>query len=235
MTTVSEATGLTDPHGAPGPLLASGTWSDVFILDGERLLRRNRHRDVSAREVELLQLVSDAGFPAPTPFSVDGPDLVLERLHGPTLLQSLAAGETRLSVGAQMLADLHHRLHAVTPPADAEPGQVVLHLDLHPANVILTETYGPALIDWTGAALGHPDLDLAVTAVVLAEVAVDDEIEYARGARALLQAFLSACGGDPVAHLDDAVRSRLSNRVLDQDERALLPAAADLVRQVVHA
>lgn len=233
MTTVSEATGLTDPSGAPGPLLASGSWSDVFILDNERLLRRNRHHDVSEREVELLRHVSAAGFPAPTPYAVDGTDLVLERLHGPTLLQSLAAGETRLSAGAQILADLHARLHAVTPPTDAEPGQVVVHLDLHPANIILTEAHGPALIDWTGATLGDPDLDLAVTALVLAEVAVDEEVEYARGAHVLLLAFLAACGGDPAAHLDDAIRSRLSTRVLDQDERALLPAAAELVRQVL--
>lgn len=143
--------------------------------------------------------MSAAGFPAATPVAVDGPDLVLERLHGPTLLQSLAAGETRLSAGVQILVDLHTRLHAVTPPADAEPGQVGGHLDLHPANIVLTETQGPALIDWTAAALGDPDLDLAVTA------------------------------------LDDAIRSRLSTRVLDQDERALLPAAAEFVRQVLLA
>ena len=235
MTSVSETTDLTEPSGAPGPLLASGSWSDIFILDHGRLLRRNRHHDVSEREVELLRHVSAAGFPAPTPFAVDGPDLILERLHGPTLLQSLAAGETRLSDGARILADLHAQLHAVAPPADAEPGQVVVHLDLHPANVILTETYGPALIDWTGATLGDPDLDLAVTALVLAEVAVDDEVEYARGAHLLLVSFLAACGGGPAAHLDDAIRARLATRVLDQDERALLPVAAALVRQVLAA
>ena len=76
----------------------------------------------------------------------------MERLHGPTLLQALAAGEITLVDGGHLLAELHARLHAVPPP----PGHddVVVHLALHPANVILSERHGPALVDWANARTG---------------------------------------------------------------------------------
>ena len=40
----------------------------------------------------------------------------MERLHGPTLLQALGAGEVSLPDAAGILHDLHTRLHAIPAP-----------------------------------------------------------------------------------------------------------------------
>ena len=229
----SGAADFADPQAPPGPLLATGRWSDIYILDHDRLLRRNRYRDVSPDEFELLHLVTSEGFPAPMPYEVHGRDLILERLHGPTLLQSLAAGETPLQEVAGILADLHTRLHAVPPPKGSRPGQVIVHLDLHPANIILTENRGPVLIDWTTAALGSAAVDVAITALLIAEVAVDPDGEYVRPARALLAVFMLTANGDILGGLEGAVRQRLSDPGLEPGELLLVPAAAELVRHLL--
>ena len=47
---------------------------------------------------------------------------------------------------------MHNRLHVVEAPPGLRtgfgPGRAVLHLDLHPANVMLTSR-GPVVIDWS--------------------------------------------------------------------------------------
>ena len=221
--------GVTEPTETPGPLLTVGTTADIFLVDEDRVLRRYREQHDLSREVELMRHLGRHGFPVPEVYSADGLDLLMERLHGPTLLQALTAGEISLPAGGQMLAELHERLHAVPPPPGS--GDVVVHLALHPANVILSERHGPVLIDWAAARTGPGDLDVAVTGVIIGEVAVDeDEPEYARAARALLAAFLAAADGDPVPHLDAAVRIRLADPSLVPGERALVEPAAALVR-----
>lgn len=49
----------------------------------------------------------------------------------------------------------------------------VLHLDLHPNNVLLGPS-GPMLIDWRNTTEGAPDIEVAVSALILAQVAVGD-------------------------------------------------------------
>lgn len=232
MTLLSGHADFMEPESAPGPLLASGRTSDIYILDEDRLLRRNRYRDVGANELELLRYVSAHGFPAPTPYEVHGRDLILERLHGPTLLQSLAAGETSLYEAATILADLHAQLHALRPPADVAPGEVIIHSDLHPANVVLTEGRGPCLIDWTNSALGHADVDVAMTAIMIGEVAVDSGGDYSRAAQGLLAAFLGRVRPDPLPGLDAAIARRLADSFLEPGERSLVPESARLVRHL---
>jgi aminoglycoside phosphotransferase (APT) family kinase protein len=65
-----------------------------------------------------------------------------------------------------MLAELHVQLHDITAPDLLRPapigaGTAVLHLDLHPLNVIIGRN-GPVVIDWTGASVGDPDLDVGL-------------------------------------------------------------------------
>jgi aminoglycoside phosphotransferase (APT) family kinase protein len=62
---------------------------------------------------------------------------------------------------AAILASLHEQLHRV--PLD---GESLLHLDLHPENVLLGAE-GPVLIDWTNAGSGRPEKDVALTWLIL--------------------------------------------------------------------
>jgi Ser/Thr protein kinase RdoA (MazF antagonist) len=220
--------GVAEPGAGPGPLLTVGSTADIFLLDDHRVLRRYRRQHDLSREVATMRHLAAHGFPVPLVHSAEGLDLVMERVHGPTLLQGLVAEEISLPDGAALLADLHRRLHAVPPPGGADG--VVVHLELHPGNVVLSETHGPVLLDWSRARTGPADLDLAVTGVIIAEVAVDEDTEYTRAARAFLAAFLSAAGGDPASQLDAAVQVRTEDESLVPGERALLAPAAELVR-----
>ena len=60
---------------------------------------------------------------------------------------------------ARVLAALHDRLHQITAPEGLRrpfgTGERIVHLDLHPLNVMLTAG-GPVVIDWTNAADGPP-------------------------------------------------------------------------------
>ena len=223
--------GAADDVAGALPVLATGTTADIFAIDDVRVLRRYREVHDSTTEVALMRHVAAHGFPVPTLYSADGSDLVMERLHGPTLLQALAAGEVNLQDGAEIMADLHRRLHVVPAPAGTPEHDVVVHLDLHPANIILSESHGPALVDWANARTGSPDLDLAVSAIILAEVAVDSGGDYSRAARRMLVAFLKVAGGDPLAQLAAAVSFRLTDPALVPGEVSLVAPAADLVRQ----
>ncbi len=228
----------------PGPLLAAGIAADVYALDDATVLRRYRSGRDATPEAEILRHVVAHGFPAPAVLGVDGPDLVLERLHGPTMLQALAAGEMSLPDGAAVLADLHTRLHAVPAPdgwsghADVPwprvpGGPTVVHLDLHPGNVILSDTRGPTVVDWSNARTGTAELDVALTALILAEVVVDAGGIYSQAARVLLAAFLGATDVDPSGAIDDAAALRALDPSLVPGERDLVPDAAVLVGQLI--
>jgi aminoglycoside phosphotransferase (APT) family kinase protein len=193
------------------------------------VLRRYREpgRGEVTREAAAMAHVTAYGFPAPTVFAADGTDLVMERLHGPVLLDAVAAGDHDVADAGRVLADLHARLHAL-PSRTGAADERVLHLDLHPANVVLTPR-GPVLIDWTNATDGPPDLDVALTAVILAQVAVAPGHEYGGVATEMVAAFLDATGGQALAMLDDAVARRRADRSLTAAEAGLLGDAAALI------
>jgi Ser/Thr protein kinase RdoA (MazF antagonist) len=228
------------PHGRhalpaadePGPLLASGMCADVYALDDERVLRRYRNGADATGEVALMQHVAEHGFPVPRVDSVEGSDIVMERLHGPTLLQALGADEVSLHEGGAILADLHRRLHEVPAPEGAE-GEVVVHLDLHPGNIVLSEAHGPSLVDWANARTGTAALDVALTALIIAEVAVDAGGAYSQAARALLAAFLAESEVDPSPALDEGARVRAQDPALVEGEADLVPAAVALIRDLI--
>jgi len=230
--------------GAP---LFSGADADLYAVGADRVLRRSRSGADAAGVAAVMRHVREAGFPAPRVDAARDGDLTMELVRGPTLLQSLLGGRTSLAGAARTLVALHDALHALPAPAPGGaahaaltvPSPValdaasdgppcVLHLALHPANVVLTAD-GPVVLDWTSAWLGPAGLDLAVTAVIVAEVAVDEDDELAPGARVLLDAFLHLA--DPVlgSHLDTAARVRAADPGLDPAESALVPAAAALV------
>jgi aminoglycoside phosphotransferase (APT) family kinase protein len=207
-------------------LIARGRDADVFALDANTVLRRYRAGGDTAREAAVMRHVAEHRYPVPRVYQAEGPDLVLERVRGPTLLAALASGEVAIRAGAELLADLHVRLHAV--PQRPHAAQGVVHLDLHPDNVLLGPA-GPVVIDWRNAADGPPELDLAVTALIMALVATDREHPMAGPAAELLAAFAHAAPGDLNSGLPAAVGLRRDDPNLSAGERARLQAAAALI------
>lgn len=175
-----------------------------------------------------MAYVAGSGFPAPAVYEARGGDLVMERLYGRTMLAALTAGDLEIPEAATLLADLHRRLHELPARVSTDPAVRILHLDLHPDNVMLT-TRGPVVIDWRNAAEGPPDLDLAMSAVILAQVAVDHTHAMAGRAGQLLSAFLGSAAGDPVSMLGRAIAMRRADPGLTAREVDLLPAAAGLI------
>jgi aminoglycoside phosphotransferase (APT) family kinase protein len=203
-------------------LLASGNEADVYALNECRVLRRHRWMTDVSGEAELMAYVGSLGYPVPEVYAARGGDLEMERLHGPTMAVALAEGRVPIHETAAVLADLLRRLHDL-PPLPGGTGRI-LHLDLHPENVMLTER-GPVVIDWVNARDGHPDLDTGLSALILAMVATDGEHVWSAPAGELLDAFLAAAPGDPFRLLDDAVRVRMRQLSLD-DDGSLAPAIA---------
>lgn len=175
-----------------------------------------------------MAYVAGFGFPVPAVYEAHGADLVMERLDGPTMLSALIAGDLELTEAATQLVDLHRRLHELPPRLSRDPAARVLHLDLHPDNVMLSPR-GPVVIDWRNATEGPPDLDLALSAVILAQVAVDETHAMAAPAKTLLTAFLHRAGGNPLSALDKAVAIRRTDPALMADEVDRLAAAAALI------
>ena len=218
-----------------GPVVDIGTFATLYALDDTRVLRRYRSGRDAGGEARLLAHLHAHGLPVPHTVHRGGPDLEVERLHGPTLLQGLVSGEVSIRQGAAMLADLHARLHAVPVPPEMSgpPGSVVVHLDLHPGTVVLSEEHGPVLVAWGSAGLDDPAVDCACTALVIGEVASDEGEEYAPAARALLAAYLHACPRFTPDHIAAAAAHRRRDLGLSEAERELIPASQRLVARLL--
>ncbi|MBQ0897869.1 phosphotransferase [Micromonospora sp. U56] len=201
--------------------LASGRDADVYALGTDRVIRRNRDGGDVRAEAGLMAYLRGQGYPVPEVFRADGPDLEMTRLTGPTLAEALVTGVADIRSGARILATLHHRLHALRARRSPDPAARVLHLDLHPQNVIVTAD-GPVVIDWGSAGEGPPELDLAMTALIVAEVVTDPASPFAAPAGELLTAFLAETG--PVGLLDPAISLRTRTGPLDA--RRVAQAAA---------
>lgn len=90
-------------------------------------------------------------------------------------------------------------------PRSTMPGAV--HLDLHPGNMLLGPA-GPVVIDWRNATEGSPELDPAVTALIMALIASDREHPMRTPAAELLSAFAHLANGDLRSGLPGAAQLR---------------------------
>ncbi len=123
-----------------------------------------------------MQWAARAGVPVPTVHAVDGPDIVMDRVEGPTMMSALADRPDQGVRFGALLADLHRRLDATTTATTAgEPDTALVHGDLHPGNVLLSAN-GPVLIDWTNHRVGPRSLDVALTWIVLACFQPHDDV-----------------------------------------------------------
>ncbi len=219
-----------EPH--PARLLARGRAADVYVIDDRRVLRRYRHCAPfqTDREAKLVEHVRAHGFPTPAVYGVSSTDLVLERVDGPTMADDMTRRPWKIRSHVRLLAALHDRLHSLPAPEwlDHEPvgaGASVVHLDLHPLNVLLTPN-GPMVIDWTNAGRGPGGVDVALTWLLLRTGVPDDNplmrIAAAVGGRSIAHTFGRAADRTHDAltrHLTAATRYRLADPNLREAER----------------
>ena len=122
----------------------------------------------------------------------NGTQIVMDRIAGPTMLDAISRRPWTLSRHAGVLADLHRQLHEIEAPPWLvqlpDGGDRVVHLDIHPLNV-LYGSRGPVLIDWTNAARGRAETDLAQTWFILAASDTSDQRGVARVGAPLQRLF----------------------------------------------
>lgn len=199
-------------------VIAAGRASEILDLGGGRVLRRFKRGGDPAREAAVMEHARAHGYPVPEVFEVRDDALVLELVDGPTMAADLGRRPWRLARHARTLAGLHDRLHEIP-----YQGGRLLHLDLHPENVLLSAR-GPVVIDWTNARSGDPGLDVALTWVIGATVPN-------LGARAFTRLFLRHVDREAARRaLPEAAAYRLADpNVTDAEQarvRRLLAARA---------
>ncbi len=181
-----------------------GRASQVTDLGDGTVLRRGGDPE---REARLMTLARSHGFPVPRVRDVRHDALVLERIDGPTMSHAIMLRPWRAGRHAAALVDLHERLHRI--PLD---GAALLHLDLHPENVLVAPG-GPVVIDWTNARAGDPRQDVALTWLILAT-------SGGFPGRLLARLFRRRAGSEAIRHgLPAAVAFRLADPNVTDAER----------------
>jgi serine/threonine protein kinase len=156
--------------------------------------------------------------------------MVLERVEGPSMLDVMSSQPWKIRTQATLLADLHGWLHRLQVPDDLAaqldhpygPGRALLHLDLHPDNVLLGPD-GPVVIDWSNAAVGDGPADVAVAWLLMAAAGVPgsrrERIITAVGRPLLVRAFLADTDRGAAARwLGPALQARRSDAHLSPEE-----------------
>ncbi|HUI48853.1 MAG TPA: phosphotransferase [Acidimicrobiia bacterium] len=149
-------------------LLASGRDGDIFEFAPGLVLRRTRDGRSIVHEARTMTYAAEQGYPVPHIEEVraGGTEIVMERIDGPLMVDAMVRPPWKLFEHLRLLADLHDRLHQIPGPDWLPPmpggGDRLLHLDLHPLNVIMSPR-GPVVIDWPNARRGEAMADVAVT------------------------------------------------------------------------
>ncbi len=214
-------------------VIARGRDADIYRVDRHRVLRRSREGRRLDEEAAVMVHARAAGFPVPRvdDVSADGTEVLMEFVPGPTMADAMAADPGSVVARSERLAELSADLHTIAAPAwlgpgPVEPGPCLVHLDLHPLNVIESPE-GPVVIDWANAARGSARVDAAVSWLLLATggdggrglgVIVDDDVRDAAVDR-----FAHVMGERDVRHVLAAV---VAWRVLDRNVRSEESAAA---------
>jgi len=220
-------------------LLASGRDADIYEHGPGLVLRRARRGRSMATEARTMAWVRDHGYPVPAVDSIsdDGLDLVMERIDGVSMVEGLGRRPWTIPAQGRTLADLHRRLHEIpapdwVPPAPCgAPGDRLLHLDLHPLNVMVTKA-GPVVIDWPNAHAGDPATDVALTWALMSAGAVEGgpvmRLLAKRGRAALIGAFLGRVDVDAARRaLPSVVEWKVTDPNMSPAECAVMRSLAE--------
>jgi aminoglycoside phosphotransferase (APT) family kinase protein len=221
-------------NGPPGRLIGSGRAADVYELSGGRVLRRYRVKADVEHEARLMRYLWSAGFPVPEVYDADGTDMVMARLHGLDMLTDLTRRPWLARGHARTLARMHDQLHEIVAPPwlprPLDTGDLVIHLDLHLGNVVLTEA-GPVVIDWSNGAAGPAGADVAMAALIM-RISEVDELPLpvrpiaGRVRRSVVRQFERSVSHDAGPWLVEVAKLRLV-------DRNVRPAEAKVLRRMI--
>lgn len=213
--------------------------ADLTPEIGERL------ENLVSREARLMAYLLSAGFPVPEVFEASGRDMVMARIDGRDLLTDLSKRPWMARAHARTLAEMHDRLHQIEAPSwlprpfaegdsgpgkpgsgEPNPGDRVMHLDLHPGNVMLTAA-GPVVIDWSNGSAGPPGADVAMASLIMRISEVDDlpmPVRMVAGMvrNTVVRTFERRVSDDPAPHLSQVARNRLHDRNVRPSEAGQL-------------
>lgn len=224
----------TGPGFEPAGLINVGSESELRHYGPNHVVRTSTYHSDLSREAEALEILTQAGFPAPKLKERLSPSsLVMERIDGPTMLEDLVSRPWTLARHAKNLARLHRALGKVSAPPEwdrVSEGDSIVHLNLHPATIRINSGR-PVVLNWNRSACGCPAFDAAVTYVILRTSESDN-----RGLGRLLiigvrkrfaKIFIKEFGaGEVLTHVREAAELRLLDANLSPGEREAVFALA---------
>lgn len=207
-------------------LLAEGSHSRVYSISDRVVVRQLKNFSGTYPNADLIAHLKETGYPTPALYEARQDKLIMERVHGPTLLQSLIAQETSLADGVQIIVQLHKELHDLRAPEItsisgwAGDGDRIIHMDIHPGTIVMTHS-GPQLVSWEDSQYGPKELDVASTALIFAMVATYPG-ELQKPAAAMFRKFTRQVGTDYVPFLEQAAQIRRTDMDTSPEELELL-------------
>jgi hypothetical protein len=203
----------------------------------------SRANDRVLAEARLMRYLRDRGLAVPEIFDAGGTDLVMARIDGIDLLSDLSRRPWRAAGHAITLARMHDQLHEIEAPdwlsrpfgdSDCDCDcdcDCVMHLDLHPGNVMSTAD-GPMIIDWSNGAAGPPGADVAMASLIMTVSEVDDlrlpiRLIAERVRRRVVRTFEERVGHDHRPYLVAAAKLRIVDRNVRPAEVTVLQRMID--------
>ena len=218
----------------PAGLINVGSESELRHYGPNHVVRTSTHDSDLSREAETLEILAEAGFPAPKlEKRLSSSSMVMERIDGPTMLEDLISRPWTLTKHAKNLARLHRALGKVSAPPEwdrVSEGDSIVHLDLHPATIRINNGR-PVVLNWSRSACGCAAFDAAVTYVILRT----SESDNRRLGRLLITSlrkrfakiFIKEFGaGEVLTHVREAAELRLLDTNLSVSEREAVFALA---------
>lgn len=196
----------------------------MFIRSDGLLVKRTRTGRDLRREAEMMVYLSGHGIPVPRVHEATEHELVMQYVPGPRMSEEIGRRPWLAGQLGRELAELHHRLDVIAAPDFLSGEGNLLHLDLHPGNVVLGPE-GPVVLDWACATKGDRRLDVALSWVSLAVARLAPVKKLTRWR--FLRAFMADV--DPKAReaIPEAARIRLERHDRDPAERAALQKLMD--------
>lgn len=199
----------------------------MFIRSDGLLVKRTRTGRDLRREAEMMLYLSGHGIPVPRVYEATEDELVMQYVPGPRMSEEIGRKPWLAGGLGEELADLHRRLDLIPAPGFLSGEGNLLHLDLHPGNVVLGPE-GPVVLDWASAGKGDRRLDVALSWVSLAVAHLAPVMKLTRWR--FLRSFMANVDPEAKNAIPEAARIRLARHDRDPRERAALQKLMDRER-----